>query len=65
LAAVQDRLRLLGPESVLSRGYSITLDAESGRVIRDPARVRKGARLRTRVEKGELFSRAEGNATAP
>jgi exodeoxyribonuclease VII large subunit len=52
------RLNLLSPESTLRRGYSITMDA-NGRVIRDPRQVRAGDQLRTRLEKGELRSRAE------
>jgi len=57
--ALVERLRLLGPEQVLSRGYSITLDAESGSVIRDASTVRSGQRLRTRLKAGEVTSRVE------
>ena len=53
------RLQLLGPEQVLARGYSITMDAESGKVLRDAAEVRAGQRLKTRLKSGELHSRAE------
>ena len=35
LARVQDRLRLLSPGSVLERGYSITMDAKTGEVLKD------------------------------
>ena len=59
LAATESRLRLLGPEQVLSRGYSITMDAESGKVLRDAAKVKPGQKLRTRLAKGEVLSRAE------
>ena len=34
LMTLETRLRLLGPEQVLSRGYSITMDAKTGRVLR-------------------------------
>jgi exodeoxyribonuclease VII large subunit len=34
LEAAESRLRLLGPEQVLSRGYSITMDAATGKIIR-------------------------------
>jgi exodeoxyribonuclease VII large subunit len=57
--ASESRLRLLGPEQVLSRGYSITTDAVSGRVLRDAAQVRAGQRLNTRLKHGEVSSRAE------
>lgn len=56
---LEARLRLLGPEQVLARGYSITTDANSGKVLRDPSIVARGQRIRTRLHKGDLFSRAE------
>lgn len=59
LAAAEARWRLLGPEQVLSRGYSITLDAASGTVLRDAAKVKAGQKLKTRLKTGEVFSRAE------
>jgi exodeoxyribonuclease VII large subunit len=60
LDTVEVRLRLLGPEQVLSRGYSITSLAESGELVRDAAQVKPGKRLRTRLKKGEVRSVAEG-----
>ena len=53
------RLRLLGPEQVLGRGYSITLDAETGAVVREAAGLSPGRRLRTRLKRGEVLSRVE------
>jgi exodeoxyribonuclease VII large subunit len=58
LAATESRLRLLGPEQVLSRGYSITMDAATGKVLRDAAQVKAGQRLKTRLKKGEVISKA-------
>jgi exodeoxyribonuclease VII large subunit len=55
------RLRLLGPEQVLARGYSITMHAETGEVLRDAAAVKPGQKLKTRLKKGELHSRVEPN----
>ena len=52
------RLRLLGPEQVLSRGYSITMDAATGEILRDAKRVKVGQRLRTRLKIGQIISRA-------
>jgi exodeoxyribonuclease VII large subunit len=52
-------LNLLGPEQVLSRGYSITTDAASGEVLRDAAQVKAGQKLKTRLKQGEVISRAE------
>jgi len=53
------RLRLLGPEQVLGRGYSITMDAATGHILRDASRVKARQRLRTRLKKGEVLSQAE------
>jgi len=50
------RLRLLSPENVLARGYSITLDAASGRVLRKATDARSGQRLRTKLASGEISS---------
>lgn len=52
----EERLRLLGPEQVLARGYSLTLDAVSGRIVRDAAQVKPGQPLRTRLAQGEIRS---------
>jgi exodeoxyribonuclease VII large subunit len=58
------RLRLLGPEQVLARGYSITLDAGSGKVIRAASATRPGQKLRTRLKTGEVLSVVEGKKGA-
>ena len=59
LGALEARLRLLGPEQVLARGYSITTDAQTGKVVREAKEVQAGQRLKTRLKLGEVFSRAE------
>ena len=59
LAATESRLRLLGPEQVLSRGYSITMDAATGKVLREAKKVKAGQRLKTRLKRGEILSRVE------
>jgi exodeoxyribonuclease VII large subunit len=56
LAALEARLRLLGPQQVLARGYSITLDAATGKVIRAARSAKAGQLLRTRLESGEISS---------
>jgi len=56
IGAAEARLRLLGPEQVLARGYSITMDAESGRIIRRAEDGRRGQKLKTRVKEGEIRS---------
>jgi exodeoxyribonuclease VII large subunit len=59
LETTEARLRLLGPEQVLSRGYSITMDAASGKIIRRAKDAKRGQNLKTRVKKGEIFSKVE------
>ncbi len=56
---LETRLRLLSPEHVLARGYSITTDGNTGRVLRDAAEVKPGQRLKTRLKSGEVFSKVE------
>jgi exodeoxyribonuclease VII large subunit len=56
VARLADRLRLLGPENVLARGYSITQDALTGRVIRSPKGVKRGQSIHTRVVGGGIDS---------
>jgi exodeoxyribonuclease VII large subunit len=58
-AHLQSRLRLLGPDNVLARGYSITTDATTGQVLRAAAEARPGQRLRTKLKSGEVQSRVE------
>ena len=57
--ALAARLRLLGPEQVLARGYSITLDARSGKIIRAARETRRGQKLKTRLKSGEVRSVVE------
>jgi exodeoxyribonuclease VII large subunit len=59
LSALEARLRVLGPEQVLARGYSITTDAATGKVLREARQVEAGQRLKTRLKAGQVFSRAE------
>jgi exodeoxyribonuclease VII large subunit len=58
-AAAETRLRLLSPDAVLHRGYSITFDAATGRVIRSVRGVPMGTPLKTRLADGEIASRVE------
>ena len=59
LRQLERRLHSLGPEQVLARGYSITTDAATGKVLREAAKVSAGQTLKTRLAKGEIFSRTE------
>ena len=56
LAALTSRLRLLSPDNVLARGYSITTVAATGKVIRHAEQTQPGQTLRTRVQHGEVES---------
>jgi len=60
LRRAEERLRLLGPEQVLARGYSLTLDAATGRIVRAAESVKAGQRLRTRLAHGEIRSVVTG-----
>jgi exodeoxyribonuclease VII large subunit len=55
----RQRLVALSPESVLSRGYSITQDAESGAVIRSSAGTAGDRKVRIRLGSGRLGARIE------
>ncbi len=59
LGLLATRLRLLGPEQVLARGYSITMDAATGKIMKEAAAAKAGQRLKTRLHRGELRSRVE------
>lgn len=59
LADAENRLRLLSPENILARGYSITMDASSGKIIRFADEVHPGQKLKTKLKSGEIYSSAE------
>ena len=56
LAHANSRLRLLAPDNVLARGYSITADAKSGRILRTTADVKPGQSIVTRLQHGKIRS---------
>ncbi len=49
LAAVENRLLALNPKSVLKRGYSITTDKKTGRVIKKPQDISPGCEIVTEL----------------
>ena len=53
------RLVALSPDAVLSRGYSITQDAESGKVVRSAGDTAAGRRVKVRLAAGRLAARVE------
>ena len=46
------RLGALNPLAVLGRGYSLTTDLKTGRLVTDAATLAPGGRVRTRVHRG-------------
>jgi exodeoxyribonuclease VII large subunit len=59
LRQLEHQLNLLGPEQVLSRGYSITTDAASGKVLRDATKIQSGQKINTRLKAGEIVSEVQ------
>jgi exodeoxyribonuclease VII large subunit len=57
--ALAARLRLLGPDQVLARGYSITMDARGGQIIRSARETHPGQQLKTKLKSGEVRSVVE------
>jgi len=59
LGYIIKHLENLNPLTVLSRGYSVTKDLISGRVVKDIKNIKKGALIETRLSKGIVISRVE------
>jgi exodeoxyribonuclease VII large subunit len=53
LALAAAQLHQLGPQAVLDRGYAL-VGGPDGRLVRDPAQVRRGDRLDVYVSKGRF-----------
>lgn len=62
LESAEGRLRALSPLRVIERGYSITVDEATGRVLRSATGVRSGDILQTRLAAGRLRSEVLGPA---
>lgn len=58
LEGIEKLIHSLGPDSVLQRGFSLTLDAD-GRAITDAAKLQSGDRVRTKLARGEFASVVE------
>jgi len=56
LNTLKTRLRLLSPEHILARGYSITMDAQTGKILQSSSQTHPGQHIRTRLKKGEVRS---------
>jgi len=57
LGAIEARLAASGHEQILARGFSITRDGRTGRIIRSRRQVREDQRVLTRVADGEFGSK--------
>jgi exodeoxyribonuclease VII large subunit len=64
LREMEARLRLLSPEHVLERGFSITRDAATGVVLRDAKDLEAGQKIKTQLRHGEILSVTEGKKRA-
>jgi exodeoxyribonuclease VII large subunit len=51
VVALADRLALLDPQRVLSRGYAL-IESASGQVVTAPSQLRVGQRLRVSLARG-------------
>ncbi len=58
-AALAARMESLSPLSVLARGYSLTTDADDGRLIENAAELAVGQTISTRFAHGGAISRVE------
>ncbi len=61
VSSLGGRLRLLGPQGTLDRGYSVTL--ANGRVLRNALDVQEGAAIETRLAGGRLISVVNSTGT--
>jgi exodeoxyribonuclease VII large subunit len=59
LATVAGKIESLSPLAVLARGYTITMDAKTGDVVRTTTKLRVGQSIITRFVNGEAVSRVE------
>jgi exodeoxyribonuclease VII large subunit len=56
---LRQQLIAFSPEAVLARGYSITVDAETGHVVRSAAETAVNRKVRIRLATGRLGARVE------
>ena len=60
LTALENRLQALNPRSVLSRGYSLTMNERTGYLVTNSGDVQTGDRLTTELSAGQkIHSRVE------
>lgn len=59
LATMAGKMESLSPLAVLARGYTITQDAKTGKVLRDASQLRVGSVILTRLSAGQATSKVE------
>jgi exodeoxyribonuclease VII large subunit len=59
IKALRMRLQLLSPENVLGRGYSITTDVATGKILRNAAETKPRQKIHTRLKTGTIKSVVE------
>jgi exodeoxyribonuclease VII large subunit len=57
LTLIQEKLRLVDPQNILKRGYSLTM--LNGKIVKSVQQVNKGDLLETRLSDGKLESKVE------
>lgn len=61
---LQTHLNALNPTSILARGYSITFDRKSGKVLRSELEAGPGQQLRIRLHEGHVDATVDGGRSA-
>ncbi|RKY37198.1 MAG: exodeoxyribonuclease VII large subunit [Candidatus Omnitrophota bacterium] len=59
LGYITHHLNNLNPLSILSRGYSLSIDVETGKILKDSVQLKVGDKIRTKLFKGGFISRVE------
>jgi len=61
LNSIQEKLRLIDPQNILKRGYSLTM--MNGRIIKSVQQLKKDDQLETRLSDGIIESKVEKTTT--
>ena len=56
---VSEKISMLSPLGILSRGYSITYKLPEGKILKDAGSLKNGDMVETRLSKGAFKSRVE------
>lgn len=65
MEATSARLDAVSPVAVLGRGYSVTYDEASGKILRRASQVKEGQWILTRLGEGEFVAQAHPGAKPP